>query len=99
MIRLIFDITDNFDIQVTLILQYTFWFFGYHKDLEKVFDFLSLAGYPKSMTNDQKNENVIMTWILPISLARFLLEKYEDAHDGSCVYMLSHLKTYLNTKE
>lgn len=97
MISLTFDITPQKTIQVTMIMFYSFWFLGHHKELEKAFDFLSAPGHPVGIDHGDNGEKatVTMTWILPINLAEFLVEKF----DGNNLHMLSHLKTYLNTFE
>lgn len=98
MISLTFDITPQKTIQVTMIMVYSFWFLGYHKELESAFCFLSAPGYPVGLDHGDngKNTTVTMTWILPIYLAQFLVDKFDT---GSTAHVLSHLKTYLNTKE
>lgn len=98
MIRLGFDITPQKTILVTMLMNYSFWFLGYHKELETLFSFLQMKGYPVGVDhgdNDKNHPTITMTWILPIHLAQFLVEKF----DGNNQYMLSHLKTYLNTFE
>lgn len=98
---LTFDITPDRQICVKMIVMAMHWHHGRTDKVVDFFEFLSedvpvgVTQLNPSTEGSFLEKELELTWFVPISLAEYLVDRFNNTHN----VVLCHLKTWLNLHE